>query len=101
MVVELIGDGTHLAHATIRSVVDVVGPSAIALVTHALAATGMPDGEYRLGPTAVRVRDGVARIVVDGREGSIAGSIGHLSGRGAPRGRGCAPCASAAPPPGR
>ena len=51
-------------------------PGSIALVTDAMAAAGMPDGEYRLGPMAVRVADGVARIADE--TGAIAGGVAHL-----------------------
>ena len=79
LVVELVADGTHLADATVRTVFELVGPDAIMLVTDAMAATGLGDGDYRLGPMAVRVADGVARIVqADGSSGSIAGGIAHL-----------------------
>ncbi|WP_454043240.1 N-acetylglucosamine-6-phosphate deacetylase [Cellulosimicrobium sp. Marseille-Q8652] len=85
MVVELVADGTHLAPGTTRSVVDVVGarvdggtatgPDAVALVTDAMAAAGMADGAYELGPVRVTVADGVARLT-DG--GAIAGGTFHL-----------------------
>lgn len=84
LVAELVADGTHLAPATVRAVLDLVGPGAVALVTDAMAAAGMADGDYQLGPMAVRVADGVARIVPeasDGEapgEGAIAGGTAHL-----------------------
>lgn len=79
LVVELVADGTHLAPATVRTVVELVGADAVALVTDAMAAAGMPDGDYRLGPLAVRVVDGVARTVGDdGAPGAIAGGVAHL-----------------------
>ncbi|MGN8246685.1 N-acetylglucosamine-6-phosphate deacetylase [Cellulomonas soli] len=83
LVVELVADGTHLADGTVRAVFDLVGADAIALVTDAMAAAGMPDGDYRLGPMAVRVADGVARILVEDAEGpaqagAIAGGVAHL-----------------------
>jgi N-acetylglucosamine-6-phosphate deacetylase len=83
MVVEMVADGTHLAYGTVRTVFDLVGPDAIALVTDAMAATGMADGDYRLGPMAVRVADGVARIVTPDEHGepvagAIAGGTAHL-----------------------
>ena len=74
-VVELVADGVHLAPATVRAVFDLVGAENIALVTDAMAAAGMPDGTYVLGPVAVRVKDGVARLA-DG--GAIAGGTAHL-----------------------
>lgn len=79
LVVELVADGTHLADGTVRAVFDLVGPGSIALVTDAMAAAGMADGDYRLGPMAVRVGDGVARILADdGSAGAIAGGTAHL-----------------------
>ncbi|WP_265521908.1 N-acetylglucosamine-6-phosphate deacetylase [Oerskovia flava] len=78
IVVELIADGTHLAAGTVRSVFELVGSDAIALVTDAMAAAGMADGTYQLGPMAVTVADGVARLDDGTGEGSIAGGTYHL-----------------------
>ncbi len=75
VVVELIGDGTHLAPELVREIVEMVGADNVALVTDAMAAAGMPDGLYRLGTQDVSVADGVARLA-DG--GSIAGGTSHL-----------------------
>jgi N-acetylglucosamine-6-phosphate deacetylase len=71
VVCEAIADGTHLADTMLRHVVRVAGSDRVALVTDAVAASGMGDGEYELGGQAVRVRDGVARLAGDG---AIAGS---------------------------
>ncbi|ADG73987.1 N-acetylglucosamine-6-phosphate deacetylase [Cellulomonas flavigena DSM 20109] len=83
LVVELVADGTHLAPATVRSVLDLVGPDGVVLVTDAVAAAGAADGDHRLGPHAVRVVDGVARVLEvapDGTAsaGAIAGGTAHL-----------------------
>nr|WP_247602211.1 amidohydrolase family protein [Cellulomonas denverensis] len=79
LVVELVADGTHLDPATVRSIFDLVGAESIMLVTDAMAAAGMPDGDYRLGPMAVRVGEGVARLIADdGSSGAIAGGTAHL-----------------------
>lgn len=75
LVVELIADGTHLAAGTVRAVFDLVGAGAIALVTDAMAATGMPDGSYDLGPMRAQVADGVARLA---QGDAIAGGTAHL-----------------------
>lgn len=76
MVVELVADGTHLAPGTVRSVMDLVGPrDGVALVTDAMAAAGMPDGAYDLGPVRVTVESGVARLA---EGGAIAGGTFHL-----------------------
>ena len=75
LVVELIADGTHLAPGMVHAVFDLVGARSIALVTDAMAAAGMPDGTYDLGPMRVRVAQGVARLA----EGdAIAGGTAHL-----------------------
>jgi N-acetylglucosamine-6-phosphate deacetylase len=74
-VVELIGDGTHVAPELVQSIFSLVGADNIALVTDAMAAAGMPDGAYRLGSQDVTVADGVARLT---HGGSIAGGTAHL-----------------------
>src|SRR5699024_5664715 len=57
------------------SVFGMLSPEDIVLVTDAMAAAGMADGEYDLGPVRVKVADGVARLV-DGD--AIAGGTAHL-----------------------
>lgn len=71
VVVELIGDGTHLDPAVVRHVARTAGTGRASLVTDSIAAAGMSDGDYELGGLDVEVREGVARLA-DG--GSIAGS---------------------------
>ncbi len=80
LVVELVADNVHLAPATVRSVMRTLGADSVALVTDAMAAAGMPDGTYELGPMAVRVHDGVARLADPARQegGAIAGGTAHL-----------------------
>lgn len=75
VIVELIGDGVHLHPGIVRDVFELVGANNIALITDAMAATGMADGEYRLGSLDVVVADGVARLA---EGGSIAGGTAHL-----------------------
>lgn len=60
--VELVADGIHLAPETVQMVFALVGADNILLVTDAMAAAGLPDGDYRLGRSAVSVRSGVARL---------------------------------------
>jgi N-acetylglucosamine-6-phosphate deacetylase len=69
--VELINDGVHVHPAMLRLACAAAGPDRVALVTDAMAAAGLGDGEYTLGSMAVRVTGGVARIV---EGGAIAGS---------------------------
>jgi N-acetylglucosamine-6-phosphate deacetylase len=63
---ELIADGVHVEPAAAR----LLNREKVILVTDAMAATGMPDGDYSLGTMAVKVTEGVART----ESGSIAGS---------------------------
>jgi N-acetylglucosamine-6-phosphate deacetylase len=73
--VELIADGFHLHPRVIAMAVSAAGPDRVALVTDAMAAAGMPDGDFDLGTLRVAVRDARARLVEpDGTPGSIAGS---------------------------
>jgi N-acetylglucosamine-6-phosphate deacetylase len=67
---ELIADGVHVDDAAIRVLLAAKGPQGMILVSDGTAATGMPDGEYRLGGCGVNVVGGVAR----NSEGKLAGS---------------------------
>jgi N-acetylglucosamine-6-phosphate deacetylase len=69
VVVQLIIDGVHLAPETV-GLVRRAAAGRIALVTDAMAGTGMADGSYRLGSADVEVRDGIAR----GSDGELGGS---------------------------
>lgn len=69
--VELINDGTHLHPAALELAFHRAGAARVAFITDAMDAAGFGDGVYRLGPLAVEVKDGVARLV---EGGSIAGS---------------------------
>ncbi len=64
--IELIADGIHVASAVAR----LLPSDRVILVTDAMAAAGMPDGNYELGSLSVTVSDGVARTDY----GSLAGS---------------------------
>lgn len=66
---ELIMDGHHL-HPASSALVRRVKGNRVCIVTDAMRASGMPDGEYTLGGLAVVVRDSVARL----EDGSLAGS---------------------------
>ena len=73
--VEIIGDGVHLDPEAVRMVFELVGADNVALVTDSMAATGLPDGGYELGPSAVVVRDGVATLK---SSGALAGGTATL-----------------------
>jgi N-acetylglucosamine-6-phosphate deacetylase len=68
---ELVADGTHLHDGTLAFAAKVASPARAALITDAMAASGMPDGEYELGGQTVVVAAGVARLK---RDDAIAGS---------------------------
>jgi N-acetylglucosamine-6-phosphate deacetylase len=67
---ELICDGVHSKPEITRLWWRAKGPERAILVTDAMSATGMPDGEYQLGGFAVQVADGRAT-----RDGVLAGSV--------------------------
>lgn len=70
---ELICDGLHVDPAAMRLAVKAKGLAGIRLITDAIEAAGMPDGEYRLGASSVRVLVGRATVKAPGGE-SLAGS---------------------------
>lgn len=76
--VEVIADGVHVDAALYRHVSHSAGGDRVTLVTDAMAAAGMGDGDYRIGPLAVEVSGGVARLAgTDTIAGSTA-TMDHL-----------------------
>lgn len=67
---ELICDGIHTTAEAVRLWFRCKGEGRGILVTDGMAATGMPDGEYKLGELDVIVRDGVCTS-----GGVLAGSV--------------------------
>jgi N-acetylglucosamine-6-phosphate deacetylase len=67
---ELICDGIHNTREMVRLWWRAKGPNRAILVTDAMSATGMPEGEYQLGNFAVQVAHGRAMI-----DGVLAGSV--------------------------
>ena len=68
---EVVNDGIHVHPSVVSLMFSAAGAHRVALITDAIVAAGMSDGEYPLGPLTVRVRDGEARLA----EGdSLAGS---------------------------
>ncbi len=80
--VEVIGDGMHVDDGFVALVFAAAARDSVVLVTDAMAAAGMPDGDYELGSQRVHVREGLARLgadgEVDGAPSSIAGGTSHL-----------------------
>lgn len=73
--VELICDGIHVHPSMVRTVFRLFGEDRVCLISDAMRACGMPDGQYDLGGQCVTVSDGSATI----GSGSLAGSVTALS----------------------
>ena len=67
---ELIADGIHV-HPVMLRIAATAMPHRIALVTDAMRACGLADGEYKLYGYDVRVAEGAARLP----DGTLAGSV--------------------------
>jgi len=70
--VELIADGHHVHPALLR-LAATAAPGRFVAITDAISATGLPDGDHRLGELSVRVRDG--RVVLADQPDTLAGSV--------------------------
>lgn len=68
---ELIADGEHVHPAAIKLMLAAKPRNRVILITDAIEAAGMPDGEYELGGLAVTVHGGTARLT---EGGALAGS---------------------------
>lgn len=74
--VEMICDKIHLCPDMIRLAFKVKPIEKILLITDAMEATGLPDGDYQLGGLAVVVKDGAARLK---SSNALAGSTLQLN----------------------
>lgn len=72
---ELIADTVHVHPGTMKVLLRCLGAQRVVLVTDAMAATGLSDGEYDLMGEAVTVRNGRATLA----DGTIAGSTATLN----------------------
>jgi N-acetylglucosamine-6-phosphate deacetylase len=70
MTAEVIADGVHVAGPAIQVLIGSKGFHTVLLASDGTSATGMPDGNYRLGTMEVTVKAGVCR----NSEGKLAGS---------------------------
>ena len=68
--VEIIADGIHLHPAILKLAVAARGPRDVALITDAVAAAGLPDGEYEFVNRTVHITGGSVRLA----DGTLAGS---------------------------
>lgn len=67
---EMICDGIHLHNAAMRLVYEAKGSDKVILISDAMRATGLDDGEYDLGGQMVDVKGNEARL----KDGTLAGS---------------------------
>ncbi len=67
---QMIPDGVHLHPAIVRMLIKAKGVERTIVITDAIRATGMPNGDYALGDQMVHVKDGIARTDAGGLAGS-------------------------------
>jgi N-acetylglucosamine-6-phosphate deacetylase len=70
---DIIADGIHVAPEIVKLFLQAKGFERSVLITDATAATGMPDGNYQLGPIEVQVKDGRCALASDSSK--LAGSV--------------------------
>lgn len=68
---ELIADNIHVHPAAQKILFDAKGVGGVVLVTDAIRAAGLPEGEYRLDDRSVQIKDGAVRLP----DGTLAGSV--------------------------
>ena len=68
---ELIADNIHVHPAVQKILLDVKTPSGVILVTDAVRAAGLPEGEYMLDARPVHIQNGAVRL----EDGTLAGSV--------------------------
>lgn len=71
---ELIADGIHVHPSAVRAAFRLFGEGRICLISDALSACGMPDGDYTLGGQAIRVCGARATLA----DGTLVGSVATL-----------------------
>lgn len=69
---EIIFDKIHVHPEAVRLLIKTKGVDRVVCITDAMCATGLPDGNYKLGELDVYVRDGQARLISND---SLAGSV--------------------------
>jgi len=71
---QLICDGVHIHPSAVRMLVKIYGTDRVILVSDAMRAAGLSDGEYEFGGQTMTVKDSVART----EGGNLAGSTATL-----------------------
>ena len=69
---EIIFDKIHVHPEAVRTLIRVKGVDKIVCVTDSMSATGLAEGQYKLGELDVNVKDGQARLVSNN---ALAGSV--------------------------
>ena len=67
---QIIVDGIHVHPAIVKFLIKAKGTDRTIMITDAIRATGMPDGDYSLGDQMVHVKGGIARTDAGGLAGS-------------------------------
>ena len=67
---QMIVDGIHVHPAVVKLLIKAKGIDRTVVITDAIRATGMSDGDYALGDQLVHVKDGIARTDSGGLAGS-------------------------------
>jgi N-acetylglucosamine-6-phosphate deacetylase len=68
---ELIADNIHVHPAAQKILVDVKGSSGVILITDAIRAAGLPDGDYILDERSIHIQNGAVRLP----DRTLAGSV--------------------------
>lgn len=68
---QLIADGIHVHPAAMKILAQAKGAEGVCLITDAMEAMGMPDGQYKLGGQTVILKNNECRL----ESGSLAGSV--------------------------
>lgn len=71
---QVISDGIHLHPSAVRMLYSLFGSDRMILISDAMKATGLPDGEYEFGGQLMTVKDKIARTP----NGNLAGSTSYL-----------------------
>jgi N-acetylglucosamine-6-phosphate deacetylase len=72
--VETIADGVHLHPATVRLLIEAVGPDRVCLITDGVTPAGLDAGVFRIGGEEASLQDGSIRLP----DGTIAGSAATM-----------------------
>ena len=67
---QIIVDGVHVHPAMVKLLIKAKGIDRTIIITDAIRASGMADGDYALGDQMVHVKDGIARTDIGGLAGS-------------------------------